>query len=339
MRLRQRLGGLLAAAGMIAFCSLTGVMSSRTHAQSGQTESEYQTLVQQALREYQLGNFSEAKAFFTRANALSPNARTLRGMGMSAYELRNYVESIDDFQQALSATERPLTPQMRSEITQLLSQARSFVTKLQIKLAPRDAELRIDTRPVKRDGDGSVLLDPGTHEVFAEAPEHESTTRTLRTNGGETLSLNITLRPTSAPISLAAEASPPLGATSEAPEGATAADSNSEGSGSGAGPWVLIGSSGAVAIAGGVLLAVALSNKNAVEHPESSAASGPVYADYESKDKLVFPLSVIGITALSLGVAGVVGGLVWKLSSGGSTERPSAQLQLGPGGATLHARF
>jgi hypothetical protein len=36
--------------------------------------------------------------------------RTLRGLGMTSYEIRHYVEAIEYFQKALPSTERALTP-------------------------------------------------------------------------------------------------------------------------------------------------------------------------------------------------------------------------------------
>ena len=139
--------------------------ASHAHAQAQAAESEYQSAVHKGLQEYDRGNFSEAKAFFLRAHALAPNARTLRGLGMSSYELRNYVEAIEYFQRALNASERPLTAHMRTEVSQLLSQARSFVTRLQLTVHPTNAQVHLGTREVARDSDGNVLMDPGTHQL------------------------------------------------------------------------------------------------------------------------------------------------------------------------------
>jgi tetratricopeptide (TPR) repeat protein len=295
---------------------------------------DYQALVQKGLSEYELGNFSEAKAFFQQAHQLSPNARTLRGLGMTSYEMRRYVEAIDYFQRALASEERALTAQMHSEVTQLLSQARSFVTKLELTVTPDNVKLRLDTRELARDKDGSILLDPGTHELVIEAPKHETVTRSIRSDGGEVLSLAINLRNTEAAAAVessARELAPPqpLAAGSEpapVPEPSSLA------------PYVVIGVSAAVAVAGGVLLAVALSNKAAVENPNPATDGGPRYADYQAKADSVLPLSAAGITALSLGVVGAAAGLTWKLMS--DDERsPTATLSLAPGGLSLRGQF
>jgi len=327
-----------------AGAALAGSSPIAAQAQGG--ESEYQGLIQKGLHEYELGNFHEARAFFLRAHALSPNARTLRGLGMSAYELRNYVEAIEYFQKALHTNERALTPQMRTEVSQLLSQARSFVTRLALTVQPETARLRIDTREVVRDTDGSLLMDPGTHQLVVEAPDYEPVTRSIRTDGGETLSLTIDLRSTREPPP--AEAQPvelePAQAPAAplAPEPAAlvpAASAPAEAESSSVAPWIVVGVSGAVAIGGAVLLAVALSNKHAVENPGGGGDMGPRYADYRGKEDSVLPLSAAGIAALSLGLAGVTAGFIWKVSSERGDEQRSARLSITPRGLELRGRF
>lgn len=318
----------------LAVC--TSALAPRAVAQTSQSaEPDYQTLVQKGLREYELGNFSEAKAFFQQAHQLSPNARTLRGLGMASYEMRRYVEAIDYFQRALASNERALTAAMRAEVAQLLRQARSFVTKLQLTVSPADAQVRLDTRDVARDEDGAILMDPGTHELVVEAPEHETVTRSIRSDGAEALTLAIHLRrsETSAePAALELATAPPMAASAAQQPAALQASDNS------LAPYVVIGVSAAVAVAGGVLLAVALSNKAAVEDPDPTSDGGPRYADYRGKADSVLPLSAAGITALSLGVVGAAAGLTWKLMSNGE-RGPAATLTVSPGALALRGRF
>jgi len=335
----------LQCAGRVLSLALCVVCSVAVHASRASADSksdvksdikkgestEYQKLVQQALREYDLGNFSEAKAFFAQAHALSPNARTLRGLGMSAYELRNYVEAIGFFEQSIDSASRPLTVPMRAELSQLLKQARSFVTRLRVKLEPASAELRIDTRAAQKDAAGFVMLDPGSHELVAEAHDYEQTSRTIRTDGGEELTLTMTLRPLNEPkAEAAAEAPAPVVATEPITPAPRAAASS-------VGPWVLIGVSAAVAVAGGVLVGIALSNKASVEN----APPGSSYAQYKTPYESVVPMSAAGFTAIGVGVAGVIGGIVWKVSSSGPPEEaaPSARLEFGPGHVSVLGRF
>jgi tetratricopeptide (TPR) repeat protein len=330
-------------AGLLLGCaSIQMVCAMQVSAQAQGVESEYQSVVQKGLHEYELGNFSEAKAFFLRAHTLSPNARTLRGLGMSSYELRNYVEAIDYFQKALDASERPLTAHMRGEVSQLLSQARSFVTRLTLTVQPANAQVHLDTREVSRDTDGNVLMDPGTHQLVVEAPDCESVTRAIRTDGNETLLLNISLRNTRESLPVEGqpiELEPDLAPAVPQPSAPGTATETTTAQSSSLAPWIVVGASSVVAIAGGVLLAIALSNKHDVENAKGSAEQGPRYEDYRSKESSVLPLSVAGITALSVGIAGVTAGMVWKIAGGRSDERASARLSITPFGVSARGRF
>jgi hypothetical protein len=319
---------------------LACALSSSASAQSKRDLDDYQRAVKQALHEYDLGNFAEAKAFFTQAHAISPNARTLRGLGMSSYELRTYVEAIGYFEQALTATERALTPQMRAEVAQLLTQARAFVTRVRVTLEPSSATLRLDTRPISTDDQGYVLLDPGTHELVAEAPDRETATRSIRTEGGEQLALTISLHATNVEpkVEAPSEAPQPVFAETAAPKPQEAPESSS------IAPWILIGSGAAVNIAGDVMLGVMFSNKHFVEH----APAGSNYQQFRGATQSVFPLSVAGFVTASVGLAAVIAGVTWKLTEGSESqshenesanESAGAKLEVGPGAVRVSGRF
>ena len=329
MRSAQRVGR-----GLVLVACMALSLNARAFAEAKRGDSaDYQKLVQQALHEYELGNFSEAKAFFAQAHALSPNARTLRGLGMCTYELRHYVEAIGYFDKSLNATERPLTVPMRGEVSQLLKQARSFVAKLRVSLEPPSAELRIDTRPVEKDAAGYVMLDPGTHELVAEAPDYDLATRSIRTDGGEELTIKLTLRPHEEPKpAQVAEAPGPPPVVEPVKHAPRPAQST-------VGPWILIGASAVVAIGGGVALAFMLKDKAFVENVKGT----PVYpGEYQAADNRVLPLSIVGFTAVGVGAAGLISGIAWMIvSSSDASEQNDehTKLEISPGQLSLHGHF
>ncbi|MEY4512912.1 MAG: hypothetical protein RLZZ450_5034 [Pseudomonadota bacterium] len=49
----------------------------------------YRETIAEALIEYEAHNYLEARTLFERAHKLYPNARTLRGLAVVAFELRN----------------------------------------------------------------------------------------------------------------------------------------------------------------------------------------------------------------------------------------------------------
>ena len=162
--------------------------------QAGPTQDgDYLAAIQHALAEHDLGNWEEAKVFFTRAHELNPNARTLRGLGLSSYELRSYVEAIRYFQQALESAERPLTDKLRSQVQDLLGRSRSFIAHYQLIVEPADARITVNGQPSVFDERARLLLDAGPHEITVESPGYESKTRKVLARAGDEITLNVKL--------------------------------------------------------------------------------------------------------------------------------------------------
>jgi hypothetical protein len=163
----------------------------------------YRATVREALSEYHAKNFPESRALFSEAHRLFPNARTLRGLGMVAFELRSYRESIDYLQQALDSQVKPLDGNLRAETERLLTRAERFVGKLNLSVSPPEAELLIDGNPVKLPDGKPLLLDVGEHAFEFRAEGYTPESRTLYVKGREnetwTVALN-KLAPPPAPV-------------------------------------------------------------------------------------------------------------------------------------------
>jgi hypothetical protein len=172
-------------------------------------ESTYDVLVQKGIAEYDRGNWLEAKVFFGRAHALHPNARTLRSLGMTAYELRSYVEASRYFREALASTQRPLTDAMRVQVEDTLRQAQSFIGTVRLTLEPANAELLVDGQAPERDAQGRLLLDAGEHELTASAEGYEDATRKLNAHAGANPDETWTLQQLPVSVAVPAPAPPP----------------------------------------------------------------------------------------------------------------------------------
>src|SRR4051812_11159906 len=71
-----------------------GAASPRVAVAQDADTPQYRGLLNEAVSEYDARRYEEARALFRRAHELSPNARTLRGIGMASFELREYVEAL-----------------------------------------------------------------------------------------------------------------------------------------------------------------------------------------------------------------------------------------------------
>src|SRR6185369_1334355 len=94
----------------LAAVLIVGIVAARPRvvaAQEAETP-QYRGLLSEAVAEYDARRYEEARALFRRAHDLSPNARTLRGIGMASFELREYVEALRALEGSLVDQRRPL---------------------------------------------------------------------------------------------------------------------------------------------------------------------------------------------------------------------------------------
>jgi hypothetical protein len=160
---------------------------------AAQADAAYRAVVDDAVTEFSAGRFEEARALFQRAHELSPNARSLRGLGMTAFELRSYVQAISELRAALADQRKPLTGELRRNAQELIEKARKFVGAIRIVKEPQSASVLIDGKPFKPQPDGSLLLDAGTHVVAATAPEHKTSNVRVLVEGGSEQTVYVTL--------------------------------------------------------------------------------------------------------------------------------------------------
>ncbi|MDB4975806.1 MAG: hypothetical protein JWN48_4147 [Myxococcaceae bacterium] len=180
----------------LALCIGLGTAPSPAQALESTEVPGYRAAIDEALAEYELGGYLEARTLFARAHELYPNARTLRGLGLVSFELRRYAESAAFLEQALASKEKPIEGTMRDGVEQLLARARGFVATIEVALEPSDAAISVDGAKAVLQQGATLLLDGGKHELEFEAPGFLSEHRAYTVVGGERLQWNISLRST-----------------------------------------------------------------------------------------------------------------------------------------------
>lgn len=188
--------GLLMAAVVSEAAGVAAAARADEHA-----DPETVRLIADAVAEYDVGRFEEARALFRAAHARTPTARTLRGIGMASFELRDYVEATRALGQALQDKRRPLTDEQRRQVEALLQRAQTFVGRFTPHVQPVDAELLIDGQPARREDGGAVLAPFGRHRFTARCAACVPPEKTVEVNvtGGERADVEITLAPAAAP--------------------------------------------------------------------------------------------------------------------------------------------
>jgi hypothetical protein len=131
---------------------------------------------------------------FQEAHARFPNARTLRGIGMASFELRDYVDAYMLLGEALDSDVRPLPGRLRNQTLDLRQRAASFLGHLFIETVPEDARVTIDLEPMMPDREGNIYVNAGEHSIQVEADGFEPVSQQFTVEGGEGKRLRIVLR-------------------------------------------------------------------------------------------------------------------------------------------------
>jgi hypothetical protein len=169
------------------------IFASGAAAQDTDEPAGYRELVQQAVEEYGSQNYVEARSLFARAHRVYPNARTLRGLGVVAFDLHTYAECVKFLDSALASHVRALSGDLRRQTEELLQRARGFVAVVTLEVRPSSAHVLVDGAPLERSGSGPITLDLGQHQLMFRAPGYVSQERRLAVEGGEQLEIAISL--------------------------------------------------------------------------------------------------------------------------------------------------
>ncbi|MDB4976731.1 MAG: hypothetical protein JWN48_5072 [Myxococcaceae bacterium] len=225
-RARRRLARLASGLALcLAALSLEAGSSARAQdaaatpsASAGSEPASYRETIREALSEYRARNFPEARALFAEAHALYPNARTLRGLGMTAFELRSYRESIGYLTEALGSKVKPLEGALRTETERLIARAERFVGKLNLTVTPANAAILVDGNQVAHTAGVELVIEVGEHTLEFSAEGYHPETRSLYMKGHETETWNVVLQPIPAPAPVAAAPTPEQVASQAEPE-------------------------------------------------------------------------------------------------------------------------
>jgi hypothetical protein len=299
---------------------------------AAQESAESKRLLQDALTEFNAGRWDEAYALFKRLNEAAPNARTLRGMGLSAFEARRYATAVTDLGAALKEKRRPLNDEQRKEVQGAIEQANRFVARFTMRLQPDDAQVSVDGREPQREGSGVLLLDPGTHEVLVSATRYKTASRTLDVEAGDRRELAVELEP---------EGQAPVAESSGAPAATAPAPRSSERSAGGPPIAAYVAAGAAVVFAGGAV-GLHFAAKGAASDVERSCggACTPQQADAKIDDSNLQLYQTLSFVGWGLaGASAVTAAVLFVLGEGSGPEQPAVALAPAPNGIAVAGRF
>lgn len=280
------------------------------------------------------GNAAEACPKFEGAMHLYPSGGIALNLADCYERVGRTASAWTEFGEAASLADRTNRPDDAAEARRRQTAIEGKLTRLVIH-APRS----IAGLTIKRDGaelpaaawDLPIPVDPGSHEIRAEAPGHTPSVQSVSASAeGQTTSVEVPpLAPmpsTAPPLAPVASTVPPPGEPQQTsgPPMPTIPPSGEAG-GSSAGRtagWILVGSGVAVGLVGGALIGVGVGNANSAVNTSDSAR-------YNSAKTLYG----IGLGAAIAGGAATVGGIILVVTSHGDAHRVSLNVSPWLGGA------
>jgi tetratricopeptide (TPR) repeat protein len=248
----------LIVAAALAWCGASSFAIEGVAAQPAQEDAAYHDLVRGALAAFDAKNWSEARRMFSTAHALQPSARTLRGLGMVAFEMGEYVEARQLLREALDDPRRPLEAELRADTEALLGRTRALLARVRLNIEPAGAELTLDGKPLARPTPRELWMKAGRHALEARAPGHRSRLFPITAAAGDDQLVEVRLEPATVAVrerpQLVSEE--PHASSVEASLAPAPSDDRDEDSGAITEQWWFWAGAGALAIGAGVTVAV-----------------------------------------------------------------------------------
>jgi hypothetical protein len=225
----------------------------------------------------------------------------LRGLGIVAFELRQYVDAVNYLKQALTDQRKALDPTQRRDAIDQIARAERFIARLVLAVQPANATVTVDGAPPTYNEQREVLLAAGERVVSASAPGYETQAKRIEVEGGARVGLTLELVPSPA------VATAPV----PAPVNASADGRDSGGFSVPLGPAIVAGTGAALLIASAVTGSLALSAQGDLEDacPEKDACAASNQSTADKADSLALATDVLWVT----GAVAVAGGVTWWL--------------------------
>jgi len=221
------------AARAVAMIAVLGAFSSSASAQSDEERANARALADQGVQAFSEGRWQDTVDLFDRAEALIDAPTHLLYSARAHAKMHHYIKARELY---LRITRQQLAPDapkafVKAQTTALqeLKEVEPHIGQLTITVHgpdPKLTQVTLDGSPVHSALIGVARpIDPGEHEIRAQAPGFSPQTKKLTVDDAGKVSVTLELSAgATTPIGSAATAPTPAGPTSAAPEPATTAD-------------------------------------------------------------------------------------------------------------------
>jgi hypothetical protein len=164
----------------------------------------------------QQGDLAAAIADFESAYRVSPNFAVLYNLGQAYAAVGRAADAVRTLERFLTEGGDQVAPERRSFVRASIERERAKLCRLEIEVAPPEAEVFLDGRRLKDNASGTLELDPGEHLVVAELDGYQPQLSHVELASGESsrVSLNLERAPHDLALpAVVAKQPPPLPAT------------------------------------------------------------------------------------------------------------------------------
>jgi hypothetical protein len=296
----------------------------------GPDEAAYRKAIQDGVAEYDARHFEEARSLFRRAHEMNPNARTFRGIGMTAFELRDYVSAVHNLSSALHDQRKPLSPEQHKAVQDLLERSRMFVDVATLTISPWEAHVTVDGHAPHFEPDGTLLFGFGPHTLEVSAPGKATRTITFNTRGGEQKEFSITLEAAPTPAPRASNRAGAELASSAKPVSQVSHNTSAK-------IWLLGAGVAALAAGGaGIYWARQYSELDSCRNPPADLRCTDEDTIKRQYDVSLGAMVVTGAAALTMGI---IGALSWKSGPPATTKHSALDCSVSPFGISCGQTF
>jgi hypothetical protein len=290
---------------------------------SGSQGAQADQLFREARALLDQGRYQEACRLFERSLEIEPSPGTLLNLGNCHEQAGDLARAYTTFERAIA--DARLEPDSKKRDAWVEAGARrrdSLAARVPVvtlgPLPPAGASVRVDGESVVAVGE-PLRLNAGRHVVEVAAPGRKTATRDFTLTLGQVLTVALPELEALEEAPVVVEPPPPVASDEGGTRGASA------------GPWVLMGTGGALVVSGVVTALLAKSKENQLE---DGCGSGPTCADPALRDvqESGEDLALASYLLWGIGGAGVAAGLIWLVAEDRGAEGGATELSAGCAG-------
>jgi hypothetical protein len=295
-------------------------------AEGAAVNAEYRRAIDEAIAAFDGSDFARARAAFERAHALSPSARTYRGIGITAFRQGDFLAASSALRSALEEQRKPLTAEQRTEVTDLQTKAAERLGHVTIRVSPGTATVRLDGRVVEAGREIEVTA--GQHVFRGDHAGYLPVEREHDVSAGTPISVALELGVREAAPSARRDLAPahPVPAKEE---GATPSEHGGR-----FWTWIVLG---AAPVLGAVSAGIWVSGLSDADRIRNCGCSDAERAALREHAGLPAKETWTTVTAVAAGVA-LAGGVVLYFVEGSDDAPQKASFGVGVAGSGLVAR-